>query len=159
MFWIVDSERNGQMAKKTNLIGYCGLYCATCPGYTQIAANLAKELRAELKKGKFDKAADYLAKMPGLEAFKNYEKCYEMLKAMATLRCPGCRKGGGGPDCKIRICAKQKGFAGCWQCSKLKTCKNFKALEQSGDKTYIKNLRMIERLGLAGFVKNQTAKS
>ncbi|MGA2914733.1 MAG: DUF3795 domain-containing protein [Sedimentisphaerales bacterium] len=141
------------MAKKTDLIGYCGIYCATCPGYTQSVANLAKDLGKELHQYKFDKCADFLAKMPGLEAFKNYEKGCELLKAMAALRCPGCRDGGGGPDCKIRICAKQKGFAGCWQCSELKTCKNFKLLEQSGDKTYIKNLRIIRKSGPAAFVK------
>jgi hypothetical protein len=134
-------ERNGQMAKKANLIGYCGIYCGTCPGYTQVPANLAKELRAELKKGKFDKVADFLAKMPAFGAFKSYKQGFELLGAISKMRCKGCRKGGGGPDCKIRICAKQKGFAGCWLCEKFETCGKFKALEESGDKSYIKNLR------------------
>jgi hypothetical protein len=67
------------MAKKTSLISYCGLYCATCPGYTQIAANLAKDLRAELRHGKFDKVADFLAKIPAFVAFKYYEQGYELL--------------------------------------------------------------------------------
>ncbi len=141
------------MAKKTDLIGYCGIYCATCPGYTQIPANLAKELRAELKKGKFDKIADFLAKIPVFGAFRYFKQGFELLGAISKLRCPGCRKGGGGPDCKIRICAKQKGFVGCWQCSELKTCKKFKPLEQSGDKAYIKNLRIIRKTGPAGFVR------
>ncbi len=141
------------MAKKTDLISYCGLYCATCPGYTQIPANLAKELRAALKKGKFDKVADFLAKMPAFSAFKYYKQGFELLGAITKMRCKGCKNGGGGPGCKIRKCAKQKELAGCWQCEKMETCGKFKILEQSGDKTYLKNLRMIRRLRPAGFVK------
>jgi hypothetical protein len=143
------------MAKKTSLISYCGLYCATCPGYTQIAANLAKDLRAELRHGKFDKVADFLAKIPAFVAFKYYEQGYELLGAMTKLRCKGCKNGGGPADCKIRKCAKQKGFAGCWRCDELKTCKKLKILEQGGDKTYIKNLRKIRELGVEGFVQEK----
>jgi hypothetical protein len=35
------------MAKKQDLIGYCGLYCGDCPGYTQTVANLARDLRKQ----------------------------------------------------------------------------------------------------------------
>ena len=143
------------MAKKTDLIAYCGLYCATCPAYTQVAANLAKNLRAELKKGKFDKVADFLSKIPVFAAFKHYGQGYELLGAITKMRCGrGCKGGGGGPDCKIRICAKQKGLAGCWGCDKLEGCKKLKILEESGDTTPIKNLRKIRRLGPAGFVNS-----
>ncbi len=89
--------------KKTGLIGYCGLYCGRCPAYTQTVANLAKDLRVELKRGKFDKAADFLAKIPPFKAFKYYEQGCELLDAMAKVRCgKACRQGGGSPDCKIR---------------------------------------------------------
>jgi hypothetical protein len=144
---------------KTDLIGYCGLYCGTCPGYTQIPANLAKELRTELKKGKFDKVADFLAKMPPFAAFKYYKQGYELLGAITKLRCKGCKSGGGSPTCKIRICAKQKKFAGCWQCDKTESCKNFVFLIEGNDKTYQKNLRMIRKSGLAGFLEKQAAKT
>jgi hypothetical protein len=143
------------MAKKTDLIGYCGLYCATCPGYTQIPANLAKELRVELKKGKFEGAADFLAKMPAFGAFKYYKQGVELLDTIAKMRCKGCKAGGGGPSCKIRICAKEKKFSGCWQCGKFETCKKFIFLLESNDKTYLKNLRKIRKSGPAAFVKEK----
>jgi hypothetical protein len=143
------------MAKKTDLIGYCGLYCATCPGYTQIPANLAKELRAELKKGKFEGAADFLAKMPAFGAFKYYKQGYDLLGAIAKLRCKGCKTGGGSAACKIRKCAKEKKFSGCWQCGKFEACKKFIFLLESNDKTYLKNLRKIKRQGPAKFVKEK----
>ncbi len=138
-----------------SLIAYCGLYCATCPGYTQVPANLAKELKAELKKGKFDTAADFLAKMPGFGAFKHYKQGLELLGTIAKMRCPGCKKGGGGPKCKIRICAKQKKFEGCWQCNQFETCKKFVFLIQGNDVTYLKNLRKIKKSGTAEFIRQK----
>ncbi len=146
------------MAKKTSLVGYCGLYCVTCPGYTQVAANLAKDLRAELRRGKFDKVADVLAKIPAFGAFKYYKQGYELLGAMTKLRCKGCRKGGGAPDCKIRICAKEKRFAGCWQCDEMKTCKYLKIMmEEGGDKIAMKNLRKIRKSGVERFVRESAS--
>jgi hypothetical protein len=141
------------MAKKTDLIAYCGLYCATCPGYTQIPANLAKDLKAELIKGKFDKVADLLAKMPAFGGFKYYKQGFELLGAVSKLKCKGCKFGGGSPACKIRKCAIQKKFAGCWQCDKMETCKNFVFLLEESGKKYLKNLRTIRKIGTASFVK------
>ncbi|NWG10260.1 DUF3795 domain-containing protein [Candidatus Bathyarchaeota archaeon] len=48
--------------------------------------------------------------------------------------CPGCRKGGGDANCKIRICALSKGVLDCSQCSQLAACKNFEELEKSHPK-------------------------
>lgn len=62
------------MARKTDLIGYCGLYCPDCPSYTQEVADLARDLRKVLRHQKFNKSAPMLAKMPAFKAFKNYEK-------------------------------------------------------------------------------------
>lgn len=40
-------------------------------------------------------------------------------------RCLGCEQGGGPPDCVIRICAKEKGFDLCTECSELEDCDKF----------------------------------
>jgi hypothetical protein len=143
------------MVKKTDLIGYCGLYCGTCPSYTQVAADLARDLRTELRKGKFGESADFIAKMPAFAAFKNYKKGYDLLGAIMKIRCKNgfCRPGGWDGRCKIRKCARQKKLAGCWQCDRFEECKYLKLLEQVGDTTHLKNLRKIRRLGPAGFVK------
>jgi hypothetical protein len=143
------------MAKKTELIGYCGLYCGTCPSYTQVAAGLARDLRKELRRNKFEKYAGFIAKIPGFAAFKNYKKGYELLGAIMKIRCKHkfCRPGGWGAGCKIRKCAKQKGLAGCWECDKFENCGHLKILEQSGGPMYLKNLRKIRRVGTKEFIK------
>ncbi len=150
------------MAKKTELVAYCGLYCGECPSYTHSTANLAKDLRSELRRYKFDKAASGLAKLPQYKAFKHYQKCDELLGLIAKMRCKGaCKEGGGGAGCIIRKCAKKKGFAGCWECQDFATCKKLAVLEKYGDtgRLYLKNLRKIKRVGIAAFVKQKAAAS
>jgi hypothetical protein len=146
------------MSKKTDLIAYCGLYCATCPALTGSIANLAKDLRKELKRSKCDKAASGLAKIPTFAAFKHYDKFDELLVALTQMQCKKpCRAGGGSPNCQIRKCVVDKGLTGCWQCGDFTKCATLKTLEEFGDvdKTYLKNLRKIKRQGTAAFVKAQ----
>jgi hypothetical protein len=144
------------MPKKTDMIAYCGLYCATCPAYTGSIAKLAKELRKELKRSKRDKAAPGLAKIPPFAAFKHYDKFDEILVVMTQMQCKKpCRAGGGSPDCQIRKCVLEKSLSGCWECDDFTTCTTLKTLEEYGDvdKTYLKNLRKIKRQGPSAFVK------
>jgi len=143
------------MTEKTKLIGYCGLSCNDCPSYTQTVANLARELRRRLLRDKFDQYADAMAKMPNLKAFENYRQGIELLEAMATIRCQGCKAGGWDGKCQIRKCVKRKNVKGCWQCDTFETCEKLNALGESGDFTYLKNLRKIKRLGLEDFVKSK----
>lgn len=146
------------MAKKTDLIGYCGLYCPDCPSYTCSTANLAKDLRQELRRYKYDKAAQALAKIPKYKVFKHYDKACDLLDAIAKMRCKGaCRAGGGGPNCPIKKCAKKKKLTGCWQCDDFPTCKMLKGLEEFGKTNYLKNLRKLKRIGPAEYVKSKTA--
>jgi hypothetical protein len=142
------------MVKRTDLIGYCGLYCGDCAAYTQTVANLTKDLRRELRRHKFGQAAASLAKMPAFKAFKHYDKGYELLGAMMKIRCQNpCREGGWSPGCKIKKCALEKSFAGCWQCDDFEDCKKLKVLEEGNDFTHLKNLRKLKRIGPAAFIK------
>ena len=144
------------MATKTDFIAYCGVYCRTCPSYTHSVANLARDLRKELRRDKWDKVAPALAKVPGFIAFKHYDKCYDVLGVLMKMRCKdSCRNGGGSAQCPIRKCAKKKGLDGCWQCDDFASCKILKMLEDFGDadQTYRKNLRKIKRQGPAAFVR------
>jgi hypothetical protein len=144
------------MTKKTKMIGYCGLYCHDCPSYTQTVANLARELRKNLRQDKFDQYADIMARMPNLKAFENYKQGMELLEAMATIRCQGCKAGGWDGKCQIRKCVKEKAFPGCWQCEIFESCEKLKALGEGGDITYLKNLRKIKRVGPGDFVKSKS---
>jgi hypothetical protein len=145
------------MPRKTELIGYCGLYCGTCPGYTQTVADIAKDLRKELRSCKIDKSATALAKLPAFRAFKHYGKFRELLDFLAQLRCRRiCRARGDSTQCRIRKCVKKKGYDGCWQCDDFASCEKLKDLEQFGETTYLKNLRKIKRMGPAAFVKEKS---
>jgi len=118
------------MAKKKDLIGYCGLYCGDCSSYKQTVANLARDLRKELRSNRFDLMADMMAKVPYFKEFKDYDKCYNLLGTMMKLRCKRtCRGNGGPPNCKIRSCARKRGLQGCWQCDEFSTCERLKMLE------------------------------
>jgi hypothetical protein len=48
--------------------------------------------------------------------------------------CPGCKKNGGNPTCKIRNCAIEKQVADCSRCATIAECKNFDELEKSHPK-------------------------
>ena len=118
------------MAKKIinndrKLISYCGLYCGDCIGYREEAADLARDLRKELRRTHFDKTAKFLAKIPFFKAYKDYPKCYAVLGQLVRFRCKkGCRAGGGPPFCKIRKCAQKKKYEGCWECDLFENAKN-----------------------------------
>jgi len=148
------------MAKRTDMIAYCGLYCGTCPAYTGSMAKPAKELRAELRRNKCDKAAARMAKIPGLDAFEHYGQLDALLVTLAKMRCgKPCRTGGGSAGCQIRKCARSRGLSGCWQCEDFAACATLRALEEFGDidKIYLKNLRKIKGQGVTAFARMQKA--
>jgi len=138
------------------LIAYCGLYCGDCIGYRQKAADLARDLRKELRKTKFEKTAEYLSTMSFFAVYKNYKQCYEVLGALVKMRCKkGCKGDGGPPFCKIRKCCQKKGFEGCWECDEFETCKKLDFLKPNHGDAHIKNLRIIKRKGTDEFIKGK----
>lgn len=144
------------MAAKKDLIGYCGLYCGDCVGYTQTVANMARDLRKELKHHRFEQLADVLAKIPVFKDFEDYDKCYNLLGTMMKMRCTKtCRGNGGPPDCKIRICVREKKLDGCWQCDVFSTCEKLKILDQHHGAAHQKNLRKLKRHGRKAFLKGK----
>jgi len=144
------------MAKKRDLIGYCGLYCGDCADYTQRMADLARDLRGELRRHRVAQIADALAKVSFFKEFKDYEKCYNLLGTMMKMRCSQtCRGNGGPPNCKIRKCCRAKDIEGCWQCDEFPTCEKLKMLELGHGVAHLKNLRKLKRQGPASFVKGK----
>ena len=149
------------MAKKQDLtpealIAYCGLYCGDCFGYKQTVADLARDLRKELRSYRFDLLADLMATVPFFKEFKDYDKCYKLLGTMVKFRCKKtCRGNGGPPDCKIRNCARKKKLDGCWQCDDFPTCKKLKILEPHHGIAHLKHLRKIKKQGPAALLKGK----
>ena len=144
------------MAKKQDLIAYCGLYCGDCPSQTQTVANLARDLRKELRRYRYDKVADMLSQVSFLKEFEHYDKCYSLLGTMVKMRCnKACQGNGGSPHCKVRDCARKKKLDGCWQCDDFSTCEKLKFLETNHGVAHLKNLRKLKRQGPAEFVKSK----
>lgn len=122
---------------------YCGLYCADCP-FQGTIPDLARDLRKELRKYKFEKAAEVIP----FPEFKKYDDCYEVLGAMVKLRCGGCRGGFRSKYCNIAQCSTKKGFEGCWECSEVEGCKELEFLEATHGDANKKNLKKITKVGV-----------
>ena len=139
-----------------NLIAYCGLYCGDCHAYTGKIPDLARDLRKELRKSKYDKFAEFIATYSFGKDFKHYIECYKLLGAMVKFRCEkGCRAGGGLQSCKIRKCCQKKDIEGCWECHEFEACNELDFLSQVHGDAHIKNLRAIRKKGKDGFVKGK----
>ena len=141
------SEENAE------LIAYCGLYCGECHSYTGKIADLARDLRKELRQAKYARMAAALAEMPFFAVYKDYDKCYEVLGAMVKMRCKRtCRGGGGPPFCKMRKCCQKKGIRGCWECDEFETCVHLDFLKSVHGDAHIKNLRILSKKGVDVFL-------
>lgn len=139
-----------------NLIAYCGLYCGDCYNHKGTIANLARDLRKELRAANFEKSAEFLSAIPFFKEFKNYQECYTVLGAMVKLRCnKKCRDGGGPPFCKIRKCCQKKELKGCWECEEFETCKNLDFLLPSHGIAHLKNLMLIKKKGATAFIQGK----
>ena len=140
------------MAEEKDLVAYCGLYCGDCFSYQGKIADLARDLRKELRQAKFDKA---VAGIPFKE-FKDYKECYDVLGALVRLRCKNpCQDGGGNPFCKIRKCCQKKGIEGCWQCDEFETCEKLDFLKPSHGDANIKNLKKLKQQGIEPFIQGK----
>ena len=139
-----------------DLIAYCGLYCGDCFGYQGKIADLARDLRKELRQAKFDKTAELLSTIPFFATFKDYRQCYEVLGALVKFHCKNtCRGGGGPPFCKMRQCCQKKGIEGCWQCDEFETCEKLDTLKPNHGDAHLKNLRIIKKQGVDEFIKGK----
>ena len=138
------------------LIAYCGLYCGDCYRYKGKIADLARDLRKELRQEKFDMTAETMSQISFFADFKNYSQCYELLGEMVKLRCKRtCRGSGGPPACKIRDCGQKKGIDGCWQCNEFETCKKLDFLKPFHEDAHIKNLKLLRETGADGFLEGK----
>ncbi len=135
------------------LIAYCGLYCGECSTYKGKIADLARDLRKELRTARFDKTAEFLAGFSFFQPFKHYSQGYEMMGALVKMRCKkACRGGGGPPFCKMRKCCIKKEIEGCWECADFETCEKLDFLTPSHGDAHIKNLRKLKKKGIEEFL-------
>ncbi|MCK4546614.1 MAG: DUF3795 domain-containing protein [Candidatus Eisenbacteria sp.] len=138
------------------MVAYCGLYCGDCFAYQGKIADLARDLRKELRQAKFAITAEAMSGISFFSALKHYPECYDALGVMVKLRCKRtCRGGGGDPYCKIRTCARKKELEGCWECDEFETCKKMDFLRTNHGGAHLKNLRKIKRQGMKAFLEGK----
>jgi hypothetical protein len=103
-------------------VGPCGITCGTCFLGNGSVANSAKT------------TIDYI-NMIGIKEWAplvpegkdlNWDETEKTLNWMTKYAyCEGCEKGGGPPDCTIRMCANKKGYELCNKCNELDDCTKF----------------------------------
>jgi hypothetical protein len=141
------------MTEEKDLIACCGLYCGECFGYKGKVADLARDLRKELRQAKFERTAEFMSNISYFEVLKNYRQCYDVLGQLVRLRCKKSCKGGGGPPyCKMRICCEKKDIEGCWQCDDFETCEKLDFLKPVHLDAHLKNLRKLKKQGVDKFL-------
>ncbi len=88
---------------------YCGLNCKICTIVTTIPQD-ATRLRNTLVKNGMD--------VFGQEIYEGFSEFWDVLKKMSELAetCTLCQGTCGDPDCKIRVCAREKGVEVCALC-------------------------------------------
>lgn len=141
---------------KERYIAYCGLYCGECPWYRGEVADMARDLRKELRDIKFDRLAEFISDYPQFAVFKKYPDCYEVLGSLMKARCKKlCQDGGGSLSCKIRKCCQKRAIKGCWECDDLNECEKLNYLVPGHGDAHRRNLRFIRRKGMDSFIEGK----
>jgi len=100
-----------------NLVAYCGLYCGACAIRQGKFVEAAKQLQELCQAyGVAGWAPEMVGYVPAMAGYGQFEG---VLDWFTTFDCTDCRAGGGNPDCKIRVCVKERGLDGCWACADL----------------------------------------
>ncbi len=131
------------MNEQLEFVTYCGLYCGLCASRSRIPQQAAA-LRHSMTE------AGWLFWGHTVAGFAEF---WGFLDGLADGGCPGCRADGGYPQCHIRICARERGFDLCSQCSDF-PCSHVEALGRRYP-TLIADNRRLQTVGLARWLAEQ----
>jgi len=81
---------------------------------------------------------------------------WKFLDSLVKMDCT-CRTGGGPPDCKIRICAKEKGVDACPLCAEY-PCSLIESLAKHYV-TVIQDGKRLRKIGLKAWVREQEVRA
>lgn len=141
------------MKPKEELLGYCGLYCGDCAGFSGEIAITSKRLKDLIFKYKFNRTAKELFNGK-LREFDKFEK---MLQLMTELKCPQICRERGTPEgsCEIKRCCREHGYFACYECEDFTGCEKLKSLEPLHGDSCIKNLVAIKKLGINKWITQE----
>jgi len=144
-------------ADLSSLVGYCGLYCNACGIRQQKITTAVNNLRGIIAAYGFDKMMPQLANWE--PRFKHYNEFDQVMNGLVEFfgDCPGCLQGGGDPNCKVRSCAKRKGYRTCGECAETETCKNLAPMRK-GYKGLSQALRNIKQNGINKYAEEMQKK-
>ena len=131
-------------------VAFCGLYCGLCASRRRIPQQAAR-LRETLRKEGYDQG---YFDIPCLtEVFATF---WKGLNCLADSPCPGCRGGGGNPDCAVRACAQEHAVTICplcadYPCQRLGMLHHYPLLLPDGYR--------LQKVGLERWVSEQEARA
>ncbi|MFW9912977.1 MAG: DUF3795 domain-containing protein [Candidatus Thorarchaeota archaeon] len=113
------------MPNSDDLTSYCGLYCPGCDIHQSKAVHGVEDFKSVLAsfKGRIAEISDEDSAQMHLE---RYTKVFDGGKDDFN-GCPGCRRGGGIRDCKVRSCSIDRGYRTCLDCIRMESCSELRA--------------------------------
>jgi hypothetical protein len=133
-------------------VGPCGITCGTCFLGNGSVAKSAKTTFDYINMIGIKEWAPMVLGGSDLD-WEDTEKALNWMTNYAF--CEGCEKGGGPPNCAIRICAKSKEFELCNECDELGNCTKFDWLGE-GAASLKQNLKENKGKTKQDFVKQAT---
>ena len=117
-----------------NLTSFCGLWCGDCIPANEKIYELTSELSQLFIETGFKNYAEFKSRR--IPEFNDYDTFINVLNSFEKLHCYNyCRQGphskeAGCETCKIRLCAVEKGFDGCWDCDIYNSCEHIIKMER-----------------------------
>lgn len=138
-----------------NFVAYCGLHCNACrirQGKIKEAVNNLRDIIASYG---FDRIMPDLAKWePSFEHYSGFKQVMDGLVKIFGY-CAGCLENGGDPNCKVRSCARQKGYRTCTECDEAKSCQKLDPYR----KYFEPALQSIRESGIKGYAEQMQKKT
>ena len=117
-------------------VTFCSLYCGLCASRRRIPQQAATLRQTFIQEG-YDRG---FFDIPSLETV--FAVFWEGLNCLTDQPCPGCRAGGGNPDCAIRTCVRERGVVACpmcaeYPCARLNILENYPLRSADGQRMQV----------------------
>jgi hypothetical protein len=132
------------MSESLEFVTYCGLHCELCAARSRIPQRAAALQEAMVEEG-------WLYWGHSVSGFAEFWEFLQEIQAEGG--CPGCRAGGGYPQCQIRVCARERNLGLCCHCPDFPG----EHIEVLGARypTLVADNRRLQRVGLAQWLAEQ----